>query len=62
MDRYNEDKIEHGIKNIENLTSELRYSSYDELKEKLWRLEREATLLKEFVDQQLMEEEYREVI
>ncbi|MBU1095240.1 MAG: hypothetical protein CVV23_08830 [Ignavibacteriae bacterium HGW-Ignavibacteriae-2] len=62
IERQNELKIETGIKVIEELCTELRYLNYEELKNKLWKLERETTLLKEFVSKLLSEEEYREVV
>ncbi len=61
-DKYFEEKLESGIKKIEDASNSLRNNSYNDLRDKLWQLEREAALLREFIDEETTEDEYREVI
>jgi hypothetical protein len=62
IDKYFEDKLESGIQKIEQASNELRYNSYNDLRDKLWKLEREAALLREFIDEEVAEDDYREVV
>ena len=63
MDRYNENKIDSGIKTIKRLCGELEYNNNEELREYLWKLQREAALLMELVDEEIYaEEEYRQAM
>jgi hypothetical protein len=57
MTRYNEDKIDAGIKTIKRLAEDLEETNNEELREQLWKLQREATLLMEFINHELYEEE-----
>ena len=57
MTKYNEDKIGTGIKSIQKLSQDLNQENNEELREQLWKLQREATLLMEFVNSKIYEEE-----
>ena len=61
-DKYSEDKIETGLQTIKRLAKQLNYIDNDDLKESLWKLERETTLLRELIEQLIEEEEYKQVI
>ena len=56
------DRISNKVDTIRKLCSELNKEDRYELKNKLWQLEREAALLREFIDNNSEEEEYKEVI
>jgi hypothetical protein len=62
IDKYFEDKLESSIQKIAQASNELRYNSYNDLRNKLWKLEREAALLREFIDEEVAEDDYKEVI
>ncbi len=57
MDRYNENKIDSGIKTLKRLSDDLDQQSNEELREQLWKLQREATLLMELIDEEIYAEE-----
>ena len=57
MKSYNQDKIDAGIRAIKRIAEDLSETSNEELREQLWKLQREAALLMEFVDNELFEEE-----
>lgn len=62
IDKYFEDKLETSIQKIEHASNELRFNTYSDLRDKLWKLEREAALLREFIDEEVAEDDYKEVI
>lgn len=63
MDKYNETKIVTGIKTIQRLSNELEENGNEDLRDHLWKLQREAALLMELIDEEIYaEEELRKVV
>lgn len=58
----NDSKIKQKLEQISRMAEGLKKLNYAELKLKLWELEREAALLNKFIDENISEDEYREVI
>lgn len=63
MDKYNESKIDAGIKTIKNLCGKLQQNNNEELREHLWKLQREAALLMELIEEEIyIEDDYRQAM
>lgn len=57
-----EDRIRQKMDKLNKKFEELKQLSGEELPNKLWEVEREAALLREFIEQNNTEEIYRDVV
>lgn len=55
-------KINDKVKLIKTLTENLSTANYRELKIELWEIERETTLLREYIEKNFEDEELRDVV
>lgn len=55
-------KINDKVKLIKTLTENLSTANFRELKIELWEIERETTLLREYIEKNFEDEELRDVV